>query len=249
MSDRPVRPSRYVRHLASEEYRASRARKAELIATLCGQSLRTARTVVDLGAGTGLVRKALERIAGRPIIGFEIDRPFIEDPARMAVADLLRLPVRDASIDFGIANHVYEHVADLERFFAELKRTLAPGGQVYMTAGSRLAPIEPHYRIPTLSWWPEPVATRILRWSGRGERYDDIRFTTWRPLVETARAEGLALEDLTDQVLVDHLDRYESRSGRWIGSVVRRIPVGLRRRLLRTLSPQWFFLVRHVAGP
>ena len=129
MSDRPVRPSRYARHLASEEYRASRARRAELIAALCGRPLRTARTVVDLGAGTGLVRGALERIAGRPIVGFEIDRAFIEDPARMVMADLLRLPVRDASIDFGIANHVYEHVADLKRFFAELKRTLAPGGR------------------------------------------------------------------------------------------------------------------------
>ncbi len=249
MTDHRVRPSRYVRHLASAEYRASRAQKAELIAALCGEPLRTARTVVDLGAGTGLVRGALERITERAIVGFEIDRAFIEDPARMVVADLLRLPVRDASIDFGIANHVYEHVADLKRFFAELKRTLAPGGQVYMTAGSRFAPIEPHYRIPTLSWWPEPVATRILRWSGRGDRYDDIRFTTWRPLVETARAEGLALEDLTERVLVDHLDRYESRLGRGIGSVVRRVPVGLRRRLLRTLSPQWFFLVRHAGGP
>ncbi|MGH7550839.1 MAG: class I SAM-dependent methyltransferase [Gemmatimonadota bacterium] len=238
-------PNRYVRHLASDRYRASRARKAELIAAVCGRHLRTARTVVDLGAGTGLVRSALERIAERPIVGFEIDRAFIEDPARMAVADLLRLPVRDASIDFGIANHVYEHVADLERFFAELKRTLAPGGRVYMTAGSRFAPIEPHYRIPTLSWWPEPVATRILRWSGRGERYDDIRFTTWRPLVETARAEGLELEDLTDRVLVDHLDRYESRLGRSVGGVVRQVPGGLRHRLLRKLSPQWFFLVRH----
>ncbi|MGH7563724.1 MAG: class I SAM-dependent methyltransferase [Gemmatimonadota bacterium] len=245
MKDTSTRPNRYVRHLASESYRASRARKAELIAAVCGRHLRTARTVVDLGAGTGLVRSALERIADRPIVGFEIDRAFIEDPARMAVADLLRLPVRDASIDFGIANHVYEHVADLERFFAELKRTLAPGGRVYLTAGSRFAPIEPHYRIPTLSWWPEPVATRILRWSGRGERYDDIRFTTWRPLVETARAEGLELEDLTDRVLVDHLGRYESRLGRAVGAVVRRVPGKLRRRLLRTLSPQWFFLVRH----
>ncbi|MGH7571130.1 MAG: class I SAM-dependent methyltransferase [Gemmatimonadota bacterium] len=245
MKDASTRPNRYVRHLASERYRASRARKAELIAAVCGRHLRTARTVVDLGAGTGLVRSALERIAERPIIGFEIDRAFIEDPARMAVADLLRLPVRDASIDFGIANHVYEHVADLERFFAEVKRTLAPGGRVYMTAGSRFAPIEPHYRIPTLSWWPEPVATRILRWSGRGERYDDIRFTTWRPLTETARAEGLELEDLTDRILVDHLARYESRLGRSVGGVVRKVPGGLRRRLLRTLSPQWFFLVRH----
>lgn len=245
MKDTSARPSRYVRHLGSEAYRASRERKAALIAAVCGPRLRSARTVVDLGAGTGLVRVALERIAERPILGFEIDRAFIEAPARMAVADLLRLPVRDGSIDFGIANHVYEHVTDLERFFAELKRSLASGGTVYLTAGNRFAPIEPHYRIPTLSWWPEPVATRILRWSGRGESYDDIRFTTHGALVGAGRRQGLELEDLTDRVLGDHLDFYESRFGRSVGRLVRGIPGGLRRRLLRTLSPQWFFLVRH----
>ena len=200
---------------------------------------------MDLGAGTGLVRAALERLSGRPVLGFEIDRAFIEDPSRLAVADLLRLPVRDAAIDFGIANHVYEHVADLDQFFVELKRTLAPDGRVYLTAGSRFALIEPHYWIPTLSWWPEPVASRLLRWSGRGERYDDIRFTTRRRLVRAAARAGLELDDLTDRVLRDHLDRYESRIGRTAGRVARAVPAAIRRRCLNVLSPQWFFLVRH----
>ena len=245
MSGTAARTDRYARHLASVAYRASRKRKAELIAAVCGEPLRTAQAVVDLGAGTGLVRSALERIVGRTIVGFEIDRAFIEKPARMAVADLLCLPVRDGSIDFGIANHVYEHVADLERFFAELKRALAPAGRVYLTAGNRFALIEPHYRIPTLSWWPEPVATRVLRWTRRGERYDDIRFTTHRSLVETARRQGLRMEDLTDHVLGRHLDRYESPLGRSMGRLATRVPGRLRRSLLRAFSPQWFFLIRH----
>ena len=238
--------SAYTRRLAGEAYRASRERRAALIEAVCRDRLREARTVVDLGAGTGLVRAALERLSGRPIVGFEIDRAFIDDPSRLAVADLLRLPVKDAAIDFGIANHVYEHVADLERFFVELKRALAPEGRVYLTAGSRFALIEPHYRIPTLSWWPEPVASRILRWSGRGERYDDIRFTTRRHLIRTAGRAGLELDDQTDRVLRDHLERYESRIGRAAGRLARRIPQGIRRRCLNVLSPQWFFLVRHV---
>ena len=239
----------YARRLAGETYRASRERRAALIEAVCRDRLRGARTVVDLGAGTGLVRAALERLSGRPILGFEIDRAFIEDPSRLAVADLLRLPVRDAAIDFGIANHVYEHVADLDQFFVELKRTLAPDGRVYLTAGSRFALIEPHYRIPTLSWWPEPVASRLLRWSGRGERYDDIRFTSRRRLIRTAARAGLELDDLTDRVLQEHLERYESRIGRAVGRVARRVPAGIRGRCLNVLSPQWFFLVRHAGRP
>jgi SAM-dependent methyltransferase len=205
--------------------------------------------VVDLGAGTGLIRKRLEERAGRPIIGFEIDLAFVEDPERMAVADLEWLPLRDRSVDFGIANHVYEHVRSLDAFFAELARVLAINGRVYMTAGNRYAVTEPHYRIPTLGWWPEPVATRILRWSGRGERYADIKFTTHRRLAAAASRHGLVLDDLTDRVLVTELGRYTSRIGRLAGRVARSLPAAPRRRALELFSPQWFFLVRHRSVP
>jgi SAM-dependent methyltransferase len=234
----------YVRRLASPQYRAARARKAALIHAICGERLARARNVVDLGAGTGLVKTALEELAGRPIVGIEIDRAFLEEPARMAIADLLALPVRDRTIDLAIANHVYEHVADLDRFFAEVRRALAPGGRMYLTAGSRFAPIEPHYRIPTLSWWPRPVATGLLRLTGRGDRYEGIRFRAWGGIVRSARRQGLLLEDLTDRVLAEQLGRYESRPGRVLGRAARAVPGRARRRLLRWLSPQWFFLAR-----
>jgi SAM-dependent methyltransferase len=177
-------------------------------------------------------------------VGFEIDRAFIEQPARMAIADLLDLPVGDRTIDFAIANHVYEHVADLDRFFAEVRRALASGGRMYLTAGSRFAPIEPHYRIPTLSWWPRPLATRLLRITGRGERYAGIRFRSWHGIARAARRQGLILEDLTGSVLATHVGRYESVLGRAVGRAARLVPGPVRGQLLRFLSPQWFFLAR-----
>ena len=235
----------YTRWLADPEYRASRRQKADLIYAICQSWLASARPVVDLGAGTGLIRKRLEELVGRPIIGFEIDPAFVEDPNRMAVADLERLPLRDRSVTFGIANHVYEHVSDLDAFFTELARVLTQDGRVYMTAGNRYALVEPHYRVPTLAWWPEPVATRILRWSGRGERYADIKFTTHRRLGAAANRHGLVLDDLTDRVLMTEINRYTRRTGRLVGRVARSLPTAPRRRALELLSPQWFFLVRH----
>lgn len=237
--------SYYERRLSSPEYRASRRRKAALIYALCAERLTGARTVVDLGAGTGLVLRQLERLAGRPIVGFDIDRAFMEESDRMAVADLLRLPIAEGGLEFGIANHVYEHVADLDAFFAEIARALAPGGAVYLTAGSKWAPIEPHYRIPTLSWWPEPIANRMLRWTGRGESYGDIRFTTHGRLVAAAARHGLALDDRTDEALATQIDRYESPVGRAVGRSLRVVPGAVRRKLLEVASPQWFFFVRH----
>ncbi len=235
----------YTRWLADPEYRASRRQKADLIHAICESWLASAHTVVDLGAGTGLIRKRLEELTGRPIIGFEIDFAFVEDPERMAIADLERLPLRAGTVAFGIANHVYEHVRDLDAFFAELARVLTRNGRVYMTAGNRYAIMEPHYRVPTLAWWRESVATRILRWSGRGERYADIKFTTHRRLAAAANRQGLVIDDLTDRVLMTEIDRYGSRPGRLVGRIARAFPTAPRRRVLELLSPQWFFLVRH----
>jgi hypothetical protein len=116
---------------------------------------------------------------------------------------------------------------------------------VYLTAGNRFAPIEPHYRIPTLSWWPRPIADRLLRWSGRGESYDDIRFTTHARLLQSAERHGLQLEDVTDEALATQLDRYDSVPGRLMGRAVGVLPGPVRRRLLDLASPQWFFFVRH----
>ena len=242
-------PTYYARHVASPAYRASRTRKAELVYAMCAERLATARRVVDLGAGTGIMTRALERLAGRPIVGFEIDRSFLQETERMAVADLEALPLADGAIDFGIANHVYEHVASLDRFFGELARVLAPDGRVYLTAGNRYAPIEPHYRIPTLSWWPRPIAERLLRWSGRGETYDDIRFTTHAKLGRAAARHGLALDDVTDEVIATQIERYDSVAGRLAGRASRFVPGVLRRLLLDVASPQWFFFVRHGGTP
>ncbi|HET6616779.1 MAG TPA: class I SAM-dependent methyltransferase [Gemmatimonadota bacterium] len=238
----------YVRYVTSPKYRASRARKAELVYAMCAEYLSDAGRVVDLGAGTGIMTRALEALSGRSIVGFEIDRSFMQETERMAVADLEALPVADGAIDFGIANHVYEHVASLDRFFAELARALAPSGRVYLTAGNRFAPIEPHYRIPTLSWWPRPLSDRLLRWSGRGDSYADIRFTTHARLRRTAARHGLDLEDVTDEALATQLDRYDSGPGRLVGRAVRLLPGAFRRLLLDMASPQWFFFVRHREG-
>jgi SAM-dependent methyltransferase len=206
--------SYYERHVGSPAYRASRRRKAELVYALCADRLASARRVVDLGAGTGIMTRALESLSGRSIVGFEIDRSFMQETERMAVADLEALPVADSAIDFGIANHVYEHVESLDR-------------------------------IPTLSWGPRPVADRLLRWSGRGDSYADIRFTTHARLRRTAARHGLELEDVTDEALGSLLDRYDSRPGRVAGRLARLVPGLARRRLLDLASPQWFFFVRH----
>ena len=240
---------RYERYTASEEYRASRRRKARVIAHVCAPFLPGEAVAADLGAGTGIIRKILEEECGNPIFGVEIDREFIADRGRMVCGDVLRLPIASESLDFAMLNHIYEHVPDPGLLFRETYRVLRPGGMVYVTAGSRRAVIEPHYRLPFLSWIPSRAADAYVRATGRAGGYSDIRFLTYGPLTRLMRVAGFIVHDITERTISDLIGR--TWGPRWAAawSTARRMPAGARESLLRFGSPQWFFLLERPGRP
>lgn len=237
----------YEARVRSRSYRRERPEKARIIAHICGERLARAERVGDLGSGTGIVKRELEAIYDRPVLGFEIDAGFIEEEERMVVADVHRLPVPDGSLDFAVANHLYEHVEDQPLFFRELRRVLAEGGEAYVSAGNRLAVVEPHYRLPFLSWMPRPLADLYLRVTGRGSTYRGIRFRTYGTLRSMMERAGLRVRDETERAIDDLLE--ETWGRRWVPlwRLFARLPELFRRPLLRWLSPQWFFLVQRPA--
>jgi len=186
----------YEEFLASSEYRESRLRKAAVLDTIVGDRIRAAGVVGDLGSGTGLLKRELEKLSGRSIIGFELDRRVVIERGRTCVADGTRLPTSDACFDFLIVNHLYEHVADPRRLFSEVSRVLKPGGSAYVSAGSRWAFLEPHYRLPFLSWLPRGLADRYVRWTGRARSYRGIRFLGYRSLQRAMDVPGLRRADM-----------------------------------------------------
>lgn len=235
---------RYEAWVASDAYRRERPEKARVIHRLCRRELASADRVVDLGSGTGIIKKELEKITGKTIIGIELDTSFVEARERTAAGDVTRLPLRDASLDFALLNHLYEHVEDQPALFRELFRVLAPGGAAYLSAGNRLMVMEPHYRLPFLSWLPRPLADRYLRWTGRGEAYHGIRFRTRGELMRMIRDAGLRVEDRTRRALDDMLAETWGRPWSALWRAVRRLPGALVEGALRWLSPQWFLLLR-----
>lgn len=236
-------PDFYERFVRSERYRAERARKAEVILSLCGERLRQATRPADLGSGTGLIKRALEDELNKYIYGFELDVSFIACSRGTAAADVCRLPLAEESLDFLLLNHLYEHVEDQGALFREAYRVLEAGGGAYVSAGNVLAVMEPHYRLPFLSWLPGSLADAYLRIAGRGRAYEGIRFRTYGRLREAMRGAGFRVHDVTERALDTLLGR--GHGGRWRPAwmLLRRLPRGARRRLLQGLSPQWFFLL------
>ena len=87
----------------------------------------------------------------------------------------------DDSFDLLILNHVYEHVGNPRELFSEAVRIVKPGGTIYVTAGSRWAVMEPHYRLLFLSWLPGRIADWYVRCMRRGKGYRGIRFLGIEP--------------------------------------------------------------------
>ena len=110
------------------------------------------------------------------------------------------MPFPDRSIDILVFNHIYEHVVDADAVLAEIARVLRPDGVVYLGLGNRFNVIEPHYRLPFLSWLPRKAADRYVKASGRAPDYYE-QFRSRSALLKMCA--GLNLWDYTYMVLAN----------------------------------------------
>ena len=83
--------------------------------------------VLDLGCGKKRYRDMFDVDS---YLGLDVTT----DSACDVVADCRDLPFRDASFDGVLSTQVLEHVDDLDRLFAEVRRVLRPGGAFVFTA-------------------------------------------------------------------------------------------------------------------
>lgn len=160
------------------------ARIVRVLTELGGVNMSSSR-LLDVGASHGLITLALAQ-ATASAVGVDVDREGIfaaaQEPGRaqFALASGMALPFAEASFDVVVCNHIYEHVPDAPRMMAEIARVLRPGGTCYFAGGHRLQLIEPHHRLPFLSWLPQPLADAWMRAAGRGPRYEEHFLPPWR---------------------------------------------------------------------
>ncbi|WP_139275744.1 class I SAM-dependent methyltransferase [Mangrovactinospora gilvigrisea] len=98
-----------------------------------------ARVIVDAGCGDGhyTARIRAERPAAT-VLPFDLSPGMLLGvPAPRAVADIVRLPLADASVDAVLAMHMLYHVPDPDAALAELRRVLRPGGTLVLSTNSR----------------------------------------------------------------------------------------------------------------
>jgi SAM-dependent methyltransferase len=182
---------------------ASRQAKAAKIARLVEsrRPLAGAR-LLEIGTGGGIITARLAELVGPggEVWSVDVDdlRTTTEGYSFKLVEGTL-LPFADGEFDIVVSNHTIEHVGDPDdqlTHLREIARVLAPDGLAYLATPTRWALVEPHFKVPLLSWLPPGLRTRALRLTRRGSVYDidPRRRPELRALVDQA---GLRATEVT----------------------------------------------------
>jgi ubiquinone/menaquinone biosynthesis C-methylase UbiE len=163
--------------------------------------------VLDIGTGAGVIAASLSEAVGPKgeVHSVDIADDRVEkDGYEFQVVEGAALPFPEDSFDIVLSNHVIEHVGDYRaqrEHLGEIRRVLRDDGVLYLATATRWLVMEPHYRLPFLSWLPRRGADAYLRVTGRGKDYDcylpthrglrqalaDLGFRWKEPYVEAMR--------------------------------------------------------------
>jgi SAM-dependent methyltransferase len=227
----------------------SRTGKAQKIAILCGITQpKPAAAILDVGTGSGYIASYFSKLGFGESGTFAVDlvdERRVRSGYQFTQVHRTKLPFPDQRFDFIVSNHVIEHVGDRREQHAhltEISRCLREDGKLYLAVPNRWGFIEPHYRLPFLSWLPKALANRYLRLIRGIDSYN------WCPLsrgelLGLLRQNSLDGEDVTLQAVrvaaeieKSGLLRLASKLPTWCG------------RLLRPVIPTLIFVCRKRAG-
>jgi demethylmenaquinone methyltransferase/2-methoxy-6-polyprenyl-1,4-benzoquinol methylase len=140
--------------------------------------LRAGGRALDVASGTGKVAADLHRAVspGGRVLGVDISPGMIDVARRRfagrpgldyTVGDALALPTEDASFDAATIAFGMRNLPDYRRGFAEMARSVRPGGRVLCLEIAR-----PRSRLARcMRWWFDRIVPLIGRAAGQGSAY------------------------------------------------------------------------------
>lgn len=193
-----------------------RGKAAKLISVLChyfGRDDLSGLSVADIGCSAGFISDELAEAGAAHVAGIDIDVPGLSKAqdrfgkrVSFVCCDGEQLPFPDGSFDAIVFNHIYEHVVNPDGVIAELRRVLADDGALYLGLGNKYGIVEPHYKLPFLSYLPYDLADRYVQATGKADRYYE-RFRSRRGLREMLS--GFEVWDYSFSVMAEP-DRFHS---------------------------------------
>jgi SAM-dependent methyltransferase len=137
--DLPLTGERTIPGIPEENYWFRRHEVVyEAVAPRCRDAV-----VIEAGCGEGYGADLLAGIARR-VLALDYDAPAVAHVARRyprvapARANLVMLPVGSGTVDVVVSLQVVEHLWEQDRFLAECRRVLRPGGTLIVSTPNRL---------------------------------------------------------------------------------------------------------------
>ncbi|HVV77823.1 MAG TPA: class I SAM-dependent methyltransferase [Mycobacteriales bacterium] len=206
----------------------------------------TGRTVVDAGAGTGVVSDRLSELGARPVaIDMSHDMMAWNAVRRppAAVADVNRLPLHDGAVDDMVAAFVFNHVTQPEAAIAEAARVIRPGGALLARVYSNSSRSEVR---DALDLAQQSEGWRAPKWYVQLKQSAARLLGSAENMAATASAAGLA-EVTVDECAVevgvtkaDQLVDYrlgQAQFAAWLATFDPRAALEMRDRLVESIRP------------
>ena len=134
--------------------------------------------VLEIGAGSGYIAAHLGEVTGPRGKVHAIDcndELQITNGLTFTEVDDTSLPFPGESFDIVVTNHVIEHVGNRmaqEHHLKEIRRVLRANGIAYLAVPNRWTILEPHFKLPFLSWLPKCLRSTYVRAFRKGTHYD-----------------------------------------------------------------------------
>ena len=195
-----------LRTFANLEYEL-RLKKAKKIADLLNrQTQLKGKRVLDVGTGAGVCAEYFaSQVVGPHGSVIAVDRSdqrLVTGQYQFEIVEGVKLPFENNSFDIVISNHVIEHVGgfnDKSTHLKEISRVLKSGGILYLAFPNRFAVVEPHYKLPFLSWFPQWFANFCVKGTGKGECFDCHTPTRYE-FAELLKETDLNKTEITEEV-------------------------------------------------
>ncbi|WP_081975019.1 class I SAM-dependent methyltransferase [Novilysobacter arseniciresistens] len=226
--------------------RDSRILKAKKIIAIVGQErFFQARRILEVGCGSGVISSTLSSLGS---VDLEIDGVDIVDSRieksgyTFQLIGGTSLPFPDDYFDIVITNHVIEHVGDevaQNQHLQEIGRVVSPSGIVYLAVPNKWRLIEPHYRLPLLSWLPRRFSDRYIRLTRRGSHYDCLPLSHSKAR-ELFEASAFSSRDVTCEAMRRIIEiEHPSSFAQWVN----RLTPNWALRMFLPVIPTFIFLL------